>query len=408
MNLSFFIARRYFFAKKSRNAINIISIISVVGIAVATAAMVCVLSGFNGFGGIVEGLFSAFDPDIKITAKEGKVFNYHTPEFDKALQTKGIQLVSESLEENALFRFEERQVPVVVKGVSDEFNLATDIETLIIDGSFRLREDVVNYATIGSGLAVQLGIRAGFIDPIEIYAPKRDVRVNLANPTAAFTPASIQLGGVFSLNQAEYDEQMAIIPIEMARELFRYENEVTSLDIKLTSDASVQRVKTEIQTVLGDSFAVEDRYEQQKESYRMLQIEKWVSFLILSLILLIAVFNIVGSLTMLIVEKKEDIKSLQNLGASNRLITRIFLYEGWIISFIGIMSGIVVGLTLCLLQQHFGLLRLSDTPGAFIVDAYPVIVLASDVFIVFAAVSVICFLTVLYPINNLRKKLNSK
>lgn len=408
MNLSFFIARRYFFAKKSRNAINIISIISVVGIAIATAAMVCVLSGFNGFGGLVEGLFSAFDPDIKITAKEGKVFNYHTPEFDKALQTKGIQFISESLEENALFRFEERQVPVVVKGVSEEFKLSTDIETLIIDGAFRLQEDVVNYATLGSGLAVQLGIRAGFVDPIVIYAPKRDVRVNLANPTAAFTPASIQLGGVFSLNQPEYDEQMAIIPIEMARELFRYENEVTSLDIKLTPDASVQRVKAEIQSVLGDSFAVEDRYEQQKESYRMLQIEKWVSFLILSLILLIAVFNIVGSLTMLIVEKKEDIKSLQNLGASNRLITRIFLYEGWIISFIGIMSGIVVGLTLCLLQQHFGLLRLSDTPGAFIVDAYPVIVLASDVLIVFAAVSVICFLTVLYPVNNLRKKLNSK
>lgn len=408
MNLSYFIARRYFFAKKSRNAINIISVISVVGIAVATVAMVCVLSGFNGFGGLVEGMFSAFDPDLKITVKEGKVFNYQTPEFEKALKVEGVQMISESLQENALFRFEDRQSPVVVKGVSEEFKLSTDIEKLIIDGSFQLREDVVDYATIGSGLAMTLGIRAGFVDPIEIYAPKRDVRVNLANPSAAFTPASIQIGGVFSLNQPQYDEQMAIIPIELARELFRYENEVTSLDIKLNPDASVKRVKSEMQNILGDGYLVEDRYEQQKQSYRMLQIEKWMSFLILSLILLIAVFNIVGSLTMLIVEKKDDIKSLQNMGASNQLITRVFLYEGLIISFIGIISGIVVGLILCLFQQHFGLLRLSNTPGAYIVDAYPVIVLASDVLIVFAVVSVVSFLTVLYPINNLRKKLNSR
>lgn len=372
----------------------------------ATAAMVCVLSGFNGFGGLVEDMFSAFDPDLKITAKEGKVFNYQTPEFDKALRLSEVQLVSESLEENALFRFENKQSPVVVKGVSNEFKLSTGIEKLIIDGSFMLREDVVDYATLGSGLAMTLGVRAGFVEPIEIYAPKRDVRVNLANPTAAFTPASIQIGGVFSLNQPQYDEQMAIIPIEQARELFRYDNEVTSLDIKLNPGASVNKVKAEMQSILGENYLVENRYEQQKESYRMLQIEKWIAFLILSLILLIAVFNIVGSLTMLIVEKKDDIKSLQNMGASNKLITRIFLYEGLIISFIGIISGIVVGLTLCLLQQHFGLLRLSDTPGAYIVDAYPVIVKASDVFIVFAVVSIVSFLTVLYPVNNLRKKLN--
>lgn len=405
MNLSLFIARRYFFAKKSRNAINIISGISVVGIAVATAAMVCVLSGFNGFGGIVEGMFGAFDPDLKIMPKQGKVFSYHTPQFDEALRMDGVQIVSESLEENALLRYGDRQVPVLVKGVSDEFRLATDMDRLVIDGTFRLHEDVVDYATIGSGLAVVLGVRAGFVNPLEIFAPRRDVRVNLANPSAAFTPASLQIGGVFSLNQPQYDEQMAIIPIAMARELFRYGDEVTSLDIKLAPNASVRRVKLQMQRILGDGFLVQDRYEQQRESYRMLQIEKWVSFLILSLILIIAVFNIVGSLTMLIVEKKDDIRSLQNLGASNRLITRIFLYEGWIISFIGIVSGIVIGLTLCLLQQHFGLLRLSDTPGAYIVDAYPVVVLFSDVLIVFVAVSAICLLTVLYPVNSLRKKL---
>ncbi|MDY9918209.1 lipoprotein-releasing system permease protein [Porphyromonadaceae bacterium NLAE-zl-C104] len=405
MNVSFFIARRYLFSKKSHNVVNVISAISVCGIAVATAAIVCVLSIFNGFGGIVEGTFNAFDPDLKITVKEGKVFDYHTPEFEKALQINGIQIISESLEENALFMFGESQAPVLMKGVSEEFKLMTDMEKLLLEGSFNLREDVVDYTTLGSGLAMTLGARPGFINPIEIYAPKRDVRVNLANPAAAFTRAYIQIGGVFSLNSPEYDEQMAIVPIQLARDLFGYENQVTSLDIKLEPNVSVNRVKREIERILGDDFLVEDRYQQQKESYRMMQIEKWVTFLIMVFVLLIAVFNLVGSLSMLIVEKRDDIKSLQNMGASEQLISRIFLYEGWLISFIGIISGIITGLALCLLQQYFGLLQLSDTPGAYIIDAYPVIVKMTDVVIAFAVVSLISLLTVLYPVNNLRKKL---
>jgi len=405
MNVSFFIARRYLFSKKSHNAINVISIISVCGIAIATMAMVCVLSIFNGFGGIVEGMFSAFDPDLKITVREGKVFNYDTPEFQKALQVQGIQLISESLEENALFMFGESQVPVLMKGVSEEFRLMSDMDRLLLHGSFKLREDVVDYTTLGSGLAMSLGARPGFIDPIEIYAPKRDVRVNLANPAAAFTKGYVQIGGVFSLNSPDYDEQMAIIPIQLARELFGYANEVTSLDIKLTPNVSSSKVKREVGRILGNSFLVEDRYEQQRESYRMMQVEKWVTFLILAFILLIAVFNVVGSLSMLIVEKQEDIKSLQHMGASDQLISRIFLYEGWLITFIGIIVGIVTGLVLCLLQQYFGLLRLSDTPGAYIIDAYPVIVKVMDIVIVFSVVSLIGLLTVLYPVNNLRKKL---
>lgn len=405
MNVSFFIARRYLFSKKSHNAINVISIISVCGIAIATMAMVCVLSIFNGFGGIVEGMFSTFDPDLKITVKKGKVFDYHTPEFEKALQVQGIQLISESLEENALFMFGESQVPVLMKGVSEEFKLMASMEKLLLEGSFKLREDVVDYTTLGSGLAMTLGARPGFIDPIEIYAPKRDVRVNLANPAAAFTKGYVQIGAVFSLNSPEYDEQMAIIPIQLARDLFGYENQVTSLDIKLEANVSVNRVKREIERILGDDFLVEDRYEQQKESYRMMQIEKWVTFLILAFILLIAVFNVVGSLSMLIVEKQDDIKSLQHMGASDQLISHIFLYEGWLITFIGIVTGIITGLVLCLLQQYFGLLRLSDTPGAYIIDAYPVIVKVVDIVIVFAVVSLIGLLTVLYPVNNLKKKL---
>ncbi len=407
MNVSFFIARRYLFSKKSHNAINVISMISVCGIAIATMAMVCVLSVFNGFGGIVEGMFSAFDPDLKITVKEGKVFDWHTAEFEKALQLNGIQMISESLEENALFMFDDSQVPVLMKGVSEEFRLMADMEKLVLDGTFKLREDVVDYTTLGAGLAVTLGARPGFINSIEIYAPKRNERVNLANPAAAFNRGHVQIGGVFSLNTPQYDEQMALVPIDLARDLFQYEDEVTSIDIQLAPGSSVGRVKREIESILGDRFLVEDRFQQQRESYRMLQIEKWVTFLILAFILLIAVFNVVGSLSMLIVEKEEDIRSLRYMGASNELVSRVFLYEGWLITFIGIIAGIVLGLILCLLQQHFGLLRLSDTPGAYIIDAYPVIVKFSDIAIVFGIVSLIGLLTVLYPVNNLRKKLNS-
>jgi len=406
LNISLFIARRYLFSKKSHNAINVISAISVCGIAIATMAMVVVLSVFNGFGGIVEGMFSAFDPDLKITVREGKVFDYDNPLFEEALQVEGIQMISESLEENALFSFDGQQVPVLMKGVSDEFNNMTEMEKLMVDGTFKLREDVVDYTTLGAGLAVSLGARPGFINPIEIYAPKRDVRVNLANPAAAFTTGYVQIGGVFSLNTPKYDENMAIMPISKVRELLNYTSEVTSLEVKLTPGASLKKVKRQIKNILGEDFLVEDRYEQQRESYRMLQVEKWVTFLILAFILLIAVFNVVGSLSMLIVEKREDINSLRNMGASNNLISRIFLNEGWLITFSGIIAGIATGLVLCLLQQHFGFIRLSDIPGAYIIDAYPVIVKFIDIIVIFAVVSIIGLVTVLYPVNNLRKKLN--
>lgn len=407
MNLSLFIAKRYLFSKKSHNAINIISLISVCGIAIATMAMVCVLSVFNGFGGIVEGMFSAFDPDLKITPKAGKVFNYDNDTFKQVLSNSSIQMFSESLEENAIYEFGDNQVPVIVKGVSQEFQIMSDMDKLMLDGNFKLSEDVVDYTVLGAGLAMSLGARSGFMDPIKIYAPKRDVRVNLANPGAAFTDVNVMIGGIFSLNQPEIDEQMAIVPINLARELFRYDSEVTSLDINIIPNASVKKVKDQIQSIIGDDYVVQNRYEQQIQSFRMLQIEKWVTFLILAFILLIAAFNLVGSLSMLIVEKENDINSLRNMGANNSLIANIFLFEGWLIAFWGIISGIIIGLVLCLLQQNFGLLRLgSDVSGVYIVDAYPVIVRLWDVAIVFVVVSLISILTVFYPINNLKKKLN--
>lgn len=405
MNFPLFIARRYLFSKKSHNAINVISIISVTGIAIATMAMVCVLSVFNGFGGIVEEMFSAFDPDLKIKAKAGKVFNYNTPVFTEALTHEGILLFAETLEENALFKFEEQQTPVVVKGVSEEFALITDMEQLMADGRFHLTDGDVDYTVLGIGLASTLNARVGFINPIEVYAPKRDVRVNLANPSSSFSQDYLMISGVFRLNQIDLDEQVAIVPIHLARKLFRYEDEVTSLDLQLKQGVSANKVKKELRAILGDDFVVEDRYEQQSESFRMLQIEKWVTFLILAFIVLIAIFNVVGSLSMLIVEKNEDIKSLRNMGASNHLISLIFLFEGWLIALIGIVSGITVGIVLCLIQQHFGVIKLGTVPGEFIVDAYPVIVKFWDIVLIFTIVGVISLLTIFYPIYTLKKRL---
>ena len=385
-----------------------ISLVSVCGIAVATMAMIVALSVFNGFGNLVETTFSAFDPELKITTVKGKVFNYHTDDFVIALQNPHIDFISESLEDNVLFRFNDRQVPVILKGVSEDFKYMTQMDKLIIDGSFRLREDVVDYATLGSGLAYTLGVRPGYIDPIDIFVPKRNVAVNMANPSAAFAQSYVQIGGVFNLNQPNFDEQMAIVPIELARDLFRYNNEVTSIDVKLKEGASVKRVRQSIAQVIGDDYLVEDRFEQQKESYRMLQIEKWVTFLILSFILVIAAFNVVGPLSILIIEKKNDIKILKSMGAADEIIAQIFLFEGWLISFSGIMVGVVLGVGISFLQQQFGLLKLGGTPGAYLVDAYPVIVKLADVLLTFIIVCVICVSAIIYPIHNLKKQLAAK
>ena len=400
MSISFFIARRYLFSKKSHNIVNIISKIATVGISVASAAMIIVLSGFNGFGSLIEDAFNAFDPDLRITPRYGKVFNYHTPEFERALQVEGILMISESLQDNVLLRFNDRQVPAMIKGVSEDFQMMSDMDRLMTSGTFRLREDVIDFATLGTGLATTLGVRTGFVNPIEIHVPRRSVRPNLANIAASFRMMPVQIGGVFSLSQPELDDQLAIVPIELVRNLFSYDTEVSALNIMLAPNASVRRVQADIQRIIGNDFLVETRFEQQRDAFRMLQSERWVTFMILTLILLIAVFNIVGSVTMLIEEKKHDIKSLQNLGASNQVISHIFLYHGWAISFLGAMSGLLIGTAIALAQQHFRFLRLGGAPDAFSIDHFPVVVQVGDILLVFVVVSVISFLTVLYPVRS--------
>lgn len=421
MNLSLHIARRYLFAKKSHNAINVISMISVFGIALATAALVCVLSVFNGFTGVVSQTFSSFDPELQITPASGKVFDPNSPQMEEVKKIAEIAFISESLEENALLKNGDRQEPIILKGVSKKFENLADIDKLIIDGRFLLREDTsgaveasgadslqewhIDNGVVGAGLAMFLGVRANFVNPVEVYVPKRNVRVNPANPSTAFDRSDVFISGVFALNQAKYDDQMMIVSIDLARELLRYETEVSSIDIKLKDAAEVDRVQAKIKSVLGENYLVKNRFEQQEDLFRMVSIEKWVTFLILAIILVIAVFNIVGSLTILIIEKNEDIRILKNLGADNKLILKVFLFEGGLITFVGTIAGIILGLIICLLQQYFGLLQLGSTPGTFVMDAYPVVVELLDVLLIFVTVSMIGLLAVTYPVNNLRKRL---
>jgi len=403
LNLSFYIAKRYLFSKKSHNAINIISLVAVCGIAVATMATVCTLSVFNGFQGLVEGMCSAFDPELKITSAKGKVFNPETDLFLKVRSLPEIELISESLEYNALLSYRERKVPIILKGVSDKFALLTDFESLLIDGSLELERETSNYALLGFGLANSLSVNPGFLFPMEVFAPKRTATVNLSNPNASIANEYVYIGGVFRANQAMYDNNYLIVPIRLARALFDYETEVSAWEIKLKPGVSVHSVQSKIQTILGTEFLVKDRYQQQEDTFKMVNIEKWVTFLMLCFILLIAIFNVTGSLSMLIIEKQSDVLTLRNMGADNRLILRIFLFEGWMISVVGGGAGIISGILICLGQQYFGWLKLG-TGANFAVDAYPVIVSAGDLLFILFTVLITGFLAVLYPVRYLVKK----
>ena len=353
MNFPFYIARRYLFSKKSHNAINIISLISVCGVLIATIALVCALSVYNGFNDLVSSLFSYFDPELKITARYGKVFDPNEESLQNIKHLPEIELVSEVLQDNALIKYRDRQDIGVIKGVDENFSRLVTLDSVLIDGEFRLSDEVANYATLGIGLASHLGINAGFVSPIEIYVPKRDQKVNMANPAASFNPGYTFITAVFRINQQVYDDYYMIIPLSLARTLLHYDKEVSALELKLKEGASLPKVEKQIQTIIGDNYIVQNRFEQQEASFKMMQVEKWVTFLILCFVLAIALFNIVGSLSMLMIEKKEDVQTLRNMGANDRQIRQIFLFEGWMISGFGALLGIIAGVILCLLQQSF-------------------------------------------------------
>lgn len=407
MNLSFYIARRYLFSKKKHHAVNIISGISVCGVALATLAMVCTLSVFNGFQDMVADFFTAFDPQLKIIVREGKVFLPDEPALQQVRALPEVEVWTETLEENAMVQYKDRQVMAVIKGVDDNFEQLTSIDSLLYGtGRFILKDNIVDYGFLGIELMSQLGTGIQFVDPLQVYAPRRNVRVNLANPAAAFNREYLfSPGAVFVVNQEKYDARYIVTSLSFARRLFDYDREVSAVELKLKPGADTEAVRQHIVSLLGDRFVVQNRYEQQADVFRIMEIEKFISYLFLTFILVIACFNVIGSLSMLILDKRDDVVTLRNLGADDRLIVRIFLFEGRLISVFGAVAGILLGLLLCWGQQHFGFISLGGGGGAFVVDAYPVSVHVGDILLVFVTVLAVGFLSVWYPVRYLSRRL---
>lgn len=398
------IAWRYLFSKKSHSAINAISIVSVCGVAITTLALVCTLSVYNGFTQLIGSLYSQIDPQIKITPLRGKTLDTEENAIRQIAEWPEVETFSPVIEENALCIYKERQRPVLVKGVPDNYTRLSHIQDIITSGSFLLNDGRIDYVTLGIGVASQLGVVANSPYPVELYAPNRLGRVNLANPSQSFNGRRIFVASTFCSNQAIYDDQIVIVPLSVAREMFSYTREATAIELRLTPSADEQAIAQKLKSHLGDNYRVATRIEQN-EWYKWVQIEKWITFLILSFILMIATFNVIGALSMLIIDKKRDIDTLQNLGADDRLISKIFLAEGWLISAIGAGSGLILGVILCYLQQEYGLLKLGSSEGIFITDAYPVRLELFDTVAVTLVVLLMGFVTAWYPAKFLRKRL---
>ena len=409
MNFPFYIAKRYLFSKKSHNAINVISAVSVCGVALATLALVCTLSVFNGFQDLVATMFTAFDPELKITAVSGKVFDGQDERIQSLRQLPEIEVFSESLEDNAMVQYKGRQAMVVVKGVEDNFGRLTPIDSILYGrGELVLHDEVVDYAIPGIELVSVLGTGIRFLDPLEVFAPKRGSRINVASPASSFNSDYLHSSGlVFAVNQQKYDASYILTSLTFARNLFQYDTEVSSVDLKLKDGSNIYKAQENISQLLGEDFRVLNRYEQQADTFRIMEVEKLISYLFLSFILLIACFNVIGSLSMLIIDKRADVVTLRNLGANDETIKRIFLLEGCLISFMGALVGVVLGVALCLVQQEFGLISLGsgDSAGAFVIDAYPVSVHVGDVVLVLCTVLLVGYLSVLYPVRYLSRKL---
>lgn len=407
MNFALYIARRYLFAPKKHHAINIISGISACGVALATMALVCTLSVFNGFQDMVAGFFTAFDPELKITARTGKVFDETDSRIASLRAMPEVEVFTRTLQENALVDYKNRQIMVVLKGVDDNFEQLTAIDSILYGaGRFLLHDSIVDYALMGSELTAMLGTGIEFVDPLEVYLPRRTVKVNPANPTAAFKRDYLYSPGVvFTVNQQPYDSKYILTSLVFMRKMLDYTTEVSAVELKLRPDAEVAVMQKKIKNLLGDDFVVQNRNEQQAEVFRIMEMEKFISYLFLTFILAVACFNVIGSLSMLILDKRDDVATLRSLGANDRLISRIFLFEGCLISFFGALAGVLTGLLLCLLQQHFGFISLGDGSGTFVVDAYPVSVHFADVLLVFFTVLAVGFLSAWYPVRHLSRRL---
>lgn len=407
MNFPFYIARRYLFSKKSTNAINVISGISVVGVAVASMALVVTLSVFNGFHDMVASFFTQLDPQLKITPAKGKTAASNDSTLMRIRQLDEVAVATDVLEDQALAVYGDRQQMVTIKGVDDNYDKLTHIRQILEgDGDYALHAADMNYGILGLGVAYQLGIGYTYREPLKIYAPRREGQINMANLQDGFVEDELYSPGVlFSIKQGKYDKRYIITAIQFTRNLFDRDGELTSLELRLKPGSNFERVKAKVQEMAGTRFVVRDRYEQQEDTFRIMKVEKLMAYIFLTFILVIACFNIIGSLSMLMIDKRNDVVTLRNLGASDRQIIRIFLFEGRMISAIGAVIGIAIGLLLCLLQQQFGLIGLGSTEGSFVVDAYPVSVHPWDVVVVFFTVLAVGFISVWYPVHYFAKRL---
>ena len=407
MSFPFYIARRYLFSKKSTNAINIISGISITGVAVATMALIVTLSVFNGFHDLVASFFTQMDPQLKVTPVKGKTADASDAVLMKIRQLPAVEVATECLEDQALAVYGNRQMMVMLKGVQDNFDSLTHIrEILEGDGDFELHAADLHYGIPGLGIAYQMGLGYTYQQPLKVYAPRRQGQLNMANPADGFVEDELYSPGcVFCMKQAKYDTHYILTSIDFTRQLFDQEGKLSSLELRLKPGSDFEQVKKDMVQLAAGRFKVQDRYEQQDDTFRIMKVEKLIAYIFLTFILIIACFNIIGSLSMLMIDKRKDVVSLRNLGATDKQITHIFLFEGRMISAIGAIIGLIIGLLLCWLQQQYGIVRLGSSEGSFVVDAYPVSVHPWDVIIVFLTVLAVGFLSVWYPVHYFSKRL---
>lgn len=399
-----FVARRYLFSKKKVGAINIISAISVTGVAFCTAALLCTLSVFNGFHDLIGTLYTAFDPQIEVVPAQGKFAAEDDPTLVKMKQLPEVKAVSYTLEDNALILFRGHPVVITLKGVDDNFDKVTGIRSILYgNGTYQLQRAGIEYGIPGIGLAATMG--GVDYQSIQICAPRKGEKVNLANPSESFNAADVTSPRVvFNVNQRKYDENYMITSLSFAQNLFEQSNCVTAMEVKVADGVPVSSVKDKMRRLASDRFKVLDQLEQQQEVFNVMNIEKLVAYLFLTFILLVACFNIIGSVSMLIIDKRSDAETLRCLGADNRTLFRIFLYEGRFITIIGAMIGIGLGLCLCWLQQSYGLIKLGGSSSNFIIEAYPVSVHPTDVLLVLVTVIAVGFSAVWYPVKYLTKR----
>lgn len=403
MNLPFYIARRYLISKKSHNIINIISGISVSGITIGTMALIVVLSVFNGFEKLVTSMFNSFNPDLLITPATGKIFSMNSISKAEIENMEGILFFTEVIEENVLLRYDRKQHIANIKGVSGDYLQMTELKNRMVEGEAVLKNNGINFALIGAGVSYYLDFyQNGSGKSLSIYAPTRKQGYNLKFDDA-FSSQNIFTSGVFSVQQ-EFDAKYIITSIDFARDLLGYENEISSIEIGLDKNVDADLIQEKISQILGNDFQVKNRFEQQELLYKIMKSEKWAIFLILTFILIIATFNVIGSLSMLILDKKKDIQVLQSMGANTRLIKKIFMFEGSMISVLGAIFGLLLGGLICWLQQQFGLISLGEANGSFVVNAYPVKMEILDFIYVFITVCFIGIIAAWIPVKQISKK----